>query len=148
MPNIQKCTSKEMRKVIFIGKQMLYIVDGQLYSGKITFENINAVNSIEDYQQASSARKDIFCQTIELKVHAKRIPIVNGVMDIICDPDGVSFVVLQKHSKRYLDIPQLNDYDLSFKSLMIQADESDDIHDIVFHVTIFLYKRIQFIILI
>ncbi|KAG4074667.1 hypothetical protein HA402_004538 [Bradysia odoriphaga] len=126
---------------------IIFVANGNLNSGTISLHDIKKTlpAAAEEYQEIVSTKKDM--STVkEFQISFNRIPKVDRVVEIQCDQLAESFVVLQEHSQRFLDVPKLIDDPLSFKNLMVEASESDSIHDIVFHIDDDIYVAHKFIV--
>ncbi|KAJ6642089.1 Inhibitor of Bruton tyrosine kinase [Pseudolycoriella hygida] len=114
---------------------IMFVGNGTLNSGTLSFYDIKLTVSTnsEDFQEIVSAKKDV--STVKgCRISFQRIPVVDRVVDVQCDQLAESFMVLQEHSQRFLKIPKQIDEPLTFKNLMVEASETDSIHDIVFHI--------------
>lgn len=113
------------------GGSLIYVNCGRVYIGELTLTERPQLRNKrrDDYQMLGPANKK------ELHVKPKRVPLLNAVETVVTDEIGKSFVALQQSAKRFLDIPKEVENALSFKSLLVEAQEDDSFCDIVFHVS-------------
>lgn len=121
---------------LYSSDKLMYVANGDVFMGKSSMVNVKKNSSIapDEYQETLTYRKDVLCVTKEIIVQIQRIPFVNEVQNIYTDQEGKSFIALQNHCKRYLEIPEIVQDELNFKNLLIEATEDDSIHDVIFHV--------------
>lgn len=82
------------------GSMFMYLAKGDVFVGAETVVPIikmgtTTTTSMDDYQELLSYRKDVLCTTREIVVNAKRVPNINGVTAVFCDPEFQSFIALQ-----------------------------------------------------
>lgn len=116
------------------GNSLIFINNGRVYIGELALNDVSQAKSKKrgDYQMLRSDGK---VEKKELHVKPKRVPLLNAVETVVVDETGQSFVALQQSAKRFLDIPEEVETALSFKSLLVEAQEDDSFCDLVFHVS-------------
>lgn len=128
-----------LREIIGCGKYLLAVSnDGGLFHGELVKRAISrahAPDASEEFVEQKSNRRLDIDENNRCEIHLTRIPCIDRVTDVSVDQKGESFVVLQESSKRYLTIPPLPDEPISFKALLTEANEFDQLHDVVFHVS-------------
>ncbi|XP_055837019.1 inhibitor of Bruton tyrosine kinase [Episyrphus balteatus] len=125
----------QIDKIFYKANQVLILSQGDVYTGKC-----HQV-PIQNYQESSAdawftdlgARKDI-CNDQKVRIELSRIPQLDRVVDIFCNDDLTSFAVLQESYANYFVLPKLIMEEYSFKKLLNDASEFDNIHDLVFYV--------------
>lgn len=124
------------QQILYSSDKLFYVANGDVFMGKFSVVNVKKNSGIapDEYQETLTYRKDVLCVTKEILVKIQRIPFVNEVQNIYTDQEGKSFIALQNHCKRYLDIPEMVQDELNFKNLLIEAAEDDSINDVIFHV--------------
>lgn len=131
------------QKIFLCGKNLLVLSgDGNLYHGelmKITIDRSSQPDSSEEFVEQT--RRQDFDDNHRCEIRLTRIPYIDRVIDASVDQKGESFAILQESSKRYLTIPAIPDDPISFKALLTEVDEFDQLHDVVFHVSE-LYRMI------
>lgn len=132
--------SMSLHRILPRGKNLIVLSsDGNLFHGElknIVIDRLNQSDSAEEFVEQKANRRQDFDENQCCEIHLTRIPYIDRVTDVSVDQKGDSFVILQESSKRYLTIPILPDDPISFKALLTEVDEFDQLHDIVFHVSI------------
>ncbi|XP_055921882.1 inhibitor of Bruton tyrosine kinase [Eupeodes corollae] len=125
----------EIDKIFFKANQVLILSQGDVYTGKC-----HQV-PVQNYQESSAdawftdgqSRKDI-CNDQKIRIELSRIAQLDRAVDVFCDDDFTSFAVLQESYANYFVLPKLIDEEYSFKKLLNDSSEFDNIHDLVFYV--------------
>jgi hypothetical protein len=104
---------------------------GHLYEGKITDKfNMQQISSNSEYKD-TYAKKEL-CNTSKTKIELRRIKNANNVVDFVCDDDGENFGALVENCRRFFNVPGLIEENYDFGRLLLEADEMDGIHDVIF----------------
>lgn len=125
----------QIDKMLCKSNQLFILSQGDVYTGKcsqITSEKV--FDDDESSWFCKGFTKKEVSQSYRIKVELKQIPLIDRAVDIFADDDLFSFAVLQECSKKYFKLPQLPPEEYSFKKLMHDSHEFDEIHDVVFHV--------------
>lgn len=125
----------QIDKMLCKSNHLFLLSQGDVYTGKcsqISFEKVYDDDESSWFSKGFP-KKDV-SQNHRIKVELKQIPLIDRAIDIFADDDLFSFAVLQENSRKYVKLPQLHPEEYSFKKLMIDAHEFDEIHDLVFHV--------------
>lgn len=127
-----------LEKIVWCGRNLLVLSsDGILYFGELTKRTVDRsyqANNNEEFVEQKSSRRHEIEESLKCEISLARISKMDRVTDVFVDQKGESFVALQENSKRYLNVPVLPDEPISFKALLTETNEFDQLHDIIFHV--------------
>jgi inhibitor of Bruton tyrosine kinase len=132
-------------EIKWCNEKLLLLHQGHAYLAKVhnKFE-VATFKSSSDYHD-TYAKKEL-CSTHRFRMDFKRLPYITNAVDVFSDWEGENFAVLQEYTKRDYRPPFVIVKNHDFGTLLLEANEFDNIHDVVFHVEEEIYPAHRFLV--
>ncbi|XP_036330764.1 inhibitor of Bruton tyrosine kinase [Rhagoletis pomonella] len=146
----------QIDRIFYKSNQVFILSQGDVFKGKCQQVPVPTYITKSENQKHPSSTANIWSSCDQnrteiskdhmIRIELQRFSSIDRAVDIFCDDDFTSFVVLQESSVKYFKLPNLTPEEYSFKKLYNEMDEFDAVHDVVFHVDSETYAAHKFLI--